>query len=78
MRNCIGRVQRRARRCFIFAGAKPVSFHDVAVHCYPGVRKPSRWQRKSIYRALERYGVRAARRGWWQANPELRRQILGK
>jgi hypothetical protein len=74
----LGRIDRRVRRRFIEANADAVPFSALAEQCYPRAAKIEHWMRWSVYRALERHGVPAGKRGWWLPKPELRRLIRGE
>jgi hypothetical protein len=72
-----GHVQRGVRRAFIASNGEPVPFSTLAEWSYPRVPKLVLWQRWSIYRACKKYGS-SPRRGRWQANAALMRQIRGE
>jgi hypothetical protein len=71
MAHYVGRISRQVRRCLVAADG-PVPFSDLMEWSYVN-RQPWRWP---IYRALKRWGEPAGRRGYWQANAELR-QLRG-
>jgi hypothetical protein len=74
MKHRIGKIQLRVRRAFIVSNGEAVAFGTLALWAYPRAAKLAHWQRWSIYRACKKFGT-SPRRGWWQANPELRRRI---
>ncbi len=77
----IGRVQCQIRRAFVAADGKPLRIGDLLPRCFPGVDCYARWMRKSIHRALPKFGVslgRTSRQGrpiLWAPKPELARLI---
>jgi hypothetical protein len=72
---CTGHHQGQIRRAFIAADGEPVRTSVLMAWCYPTrTGKLERWRWNDVARAAHRFGVNV-RRGWWQANPELRRLI---
>ena len=53
----IGRVQRQCRRALIAHGTATI--RDLLSWCYPKSRSYSRWQRKSVLRAIRKFGLPA-------------------
>jgi len=72
----IGPIQRRTRRALIACWPEP-RVSDLLEHSYPRVDTPKRWHRKSMYRALKRWGVNAGY-GKWAPNDELLARIRGE
>jgi hypothetical protein len=77
MRTCIGRRQRQIRRAFIASNGRPIRTAVLMEWVYPKGDKREYWRWKDVARSARRFGV-SIRKGWWQANPELMRQIRGE
>jgi hypothetical protein len=45
--------------------------------CFPGRGKLERWRWNHVARAAHKFGVNI-KKGWWQANAELMKQIKRK
>jgi hypothetical protein len=70
MQHRTGRISRQVRRRLVAANG-PLKFSEFVEWSYIG-RRAWRWP---IYRALKRWGEPAGRRGYWQANSELRKLL---
>jgi hypothetical protein len=78
MKPRVGRRQRQIRRCFIAANGEPVRTAVLMEWVYPhAMGKLECWRWPDVARSARRFGVNI-RKGWWQANPELVRQIRGQ
>lgn len=73
----IGPIQRRTRRALIARWPEPARVSDLLEYSYPRIDAPKRWHRKSMYRALRRWGVNVGY-GKWVPNRELERKIRGE
>jgi len=73
----IGRIQRQTRRALITAWPEPASVAHLLEWSYSKIDRPKRWHRKSMYRALKRWGVNVGY-GKWAANTALEAQIRGE
>jgi hypothetical protein len=73
----IGTIQRRTKHALIARWPEPARVSDLLEYSYPRVDAPKRWHRKSMYRALRRWGVNVGR-GLWAPNAELAEQISPK
>jgi hypothetical protein len=77
MKHRVGRCQRQCRRAFIASNGAPIRMATLMEWCFPQGDKREYWRWTDVARSARRFGVQV-RKGWWQANPELLRQIKGK
>jgi hypothetical protein len=78
----VGRVQLAVRRSFVTAGGKPLTIADFLPRAFPRTTNHARWMRKSVNRAIPKFGVCLGRipheRGRpcvWVPNAQLGRLI---
>ena len=83
-KNRVGRVQLAVRRSFIAAAGAPLTIADFLPRAFPRATNHARWMRKSVNRAIPKFGIRLGRipheRGRpciWIPRPELLRLISG-
>src|SRR5215813_14498906 len=76
----VGHVQLAVRRCFIAADGRPLTIRDFLARAFPRTTNHRHWMRKSVHRAIPRFGVplgrnlrRQGRPMIWVPNAELRR-----
>ncbi len=79
----VGRVQRQVRRAFIATNGRPIQIGDLLPRAFPQAKTYARWMRKSVQRAIPKFGVSLGRinaRGrpsLYAPKPELARLIRG-
>ena len=78
----VGRVQLAVRRSFVAADGQPLTIRDFLSRAFPRTNNHQHWMRKSVQRAIPRFGVplgrnlrRQGRPMIWAPNAELRRLI---
>jgi hypothetical protein len=78
----VGKVQLSVRRSFVAAGGEPLTIADFLPRAFPRATNHARWMRKSVNRAIPKFGICLGRipheRGRpciWIPKPELRRLI---
>ena len=76
----VGRVQLAVRRSFVAADGGPLTIRDFLARAFPRTTVHKHWMRKSVHRAIPRFGIplgrnlnRQGRPMVWAPNAELRR-----